>query len=290
MRRNYFDRISVHCWGGLGSQLFAWAFAEQLRLKYPKKRIEIVFHTSGVTKRLPELGFLRPKFKLIYRDDYSEKISIIANAKNWKFNLTTILKKVLDILRLVNTSDRSTTISQIMPWTLSIRGHYSNLHVPNEIIQQMKLEIDKQYGTTVKKNSSSSETLGVHYRLGDLIQLKTKSFISPSDLGPVIRSVLINAEILKVVVHSDTIDELKRYLQSYLPENTEYVNSEIWETLLVLSANKYFIGSNSKISIWVILFQQLQGLDYQSWLPKSMSTNINNKFYGTFDFDNIHSY
>jgi hypothetical protein len=290
MNRNFFDRISVHCWGGLGSQLFAWAFVEQLRLKYPKKRIQIVFHTSGVTKRIPEIGFLSPRFELIYTNDYSEKFSTSTSGLNWKFNLKSIFKKGLDSLRIINTSDRSASISQIMPWTISVRGHYSNVHIPKAIIQQMKLEMNKNHGKSIRINPEASNTLGIHYRLGDLLQLNNKSFISPQVIGPTITSVLTKENIYKTAVYSDSIDESKRYLQSYLPEDTEYVNSRIWETLLVLSANKYFIGSNSKISIWVILLQQSHELSFQSWIPKSMGKNINNKFYGTFNFENIHLY
>lgn len=290
MNRIYFCRISVHCWGGLGSQLFAWAFAEQLHIKYPKKTIQIVFHTSGVTKRLPELGFLNSKFELIYRNDYSDNFTTSTSARNRKFNLKLIFKKALDYLRIINSSDRFTSISQIMPWTISVRGHYSNIHIPKAIIEQMKSEINKNYGSLIKINPEASYTLGIHYRLGDLLRLENKSFMSPQAIGTTITSVLTSKKISKTVVYSDTIDESKSYLQGYVPKGTEFIDSRIWETLLALSANKYFIGSNSKISIWIILLQQSHALNFQSWIPKSMSKNINNQFYGTFDFKNIHLY
>lgn len=290
MMKNFFNKISLHCWGGLGSQLFAWALAEQLLIKYPKKRIQIVFHTSGVTERSPEINFLSPRFELIYKNDYAKKSSNIDNGHHKKSGLKEVLKQLLDYLRVINSSDRSTSISQIKPWTRSLRGHYSNGHVPPFIIERMKLKINEFQGITTKANDKSSNSLGIHYRLGDLLHLENKSFISPEVIGPVVKNVLKSRQIDRVILYSDAIKESETYLKDYLPEGTEFCNSSIWDTLLILSKNKYFIGSNSKISIWITLFQQSQVINSHSWLPQSMSKNFYNKFFGAFDFRHIHLY
>ena len=77
-------RLVIHCWGGLGSQLYAWAMAEMVQTKYPRRKIEIVFHSSGVTKRYSDLNFLRSVFNIKFRDDY------ISNSQSKKdyFNLS----------------------------------------------------------------------------------------------------------------------------------------------------------------------------------------------------------
>ena len=49
--------LRVHCWGGLGSQLFALAHAYELRKKFPKRKIMLFLHTSGVSERFSELDF-----------------------------------------------------------------------------------------------------------------------------------------------------------------------------------------------------------------------------------------
>ncbi len=290
MMKSFFNKISLHCWGGLGSQLFAWALAEQLLIKYPKKRIQIVFHTSGVTERSPEITFLSPSFELIYKNDYVKKSSNIDNGHNKKSSFKEGLKRLLDYLRIINSSDRSTSVSQIMPWTRSLRGHYSNGHVPLFIIERMQLKINEIYGNATQADNRSSNTLGIHYRLGDLLHLENKSFISPEVIGHVIKSLLKSKQIDRVIVYSDAIKESEAYLKDYLPEGTEYFDSSIWNTLLILSKNEYFIGSNSKISIWITLFQQSQVINSQSWLPQSMNKDFNDKLYGAFDFGQIHSY
>jgi hypothetical protein len=290
MLRDIFYKVSLHCWGGLGSQLFAWALAEQLRIKFPKKRIQIVFHTSGVTKRLPEITFLSTKFELVYKNDYVRKPLTTDFGHQKKLTIKNSLKTLLDFLRIINSSDRSTSISQIKPWTCSLRGHYSNNDVPLMIIEQMKLKINEVKASITNTNDRSSNTLGIHYRLGDLLHLENKSFISPEVIGSVVKNLLKSKKINRVVIYSDAINESKKYLQGYLPEDTEYFDSSVWDTLLILCKNKYFIGSNSKISIWITLFQHSQVKDSQSWLPQSMGRNINNQFYGVFDFEQIHLY
>jgi len=290
MKKNFSYKVSVHCWGGLGSQLFAWALAEQILIKYPKKRIQIILHTGGVTKRLPEVNFLSARFELVYKNDYVKRSANTDFLHSKKLNFKNGLKMLLDALRIINSSDKSTSISQIKPWTRSLRGHYSNNDVPQLIIERMKSRINEIEANTTKGIDKPSRTLGVHYRLGDLLHLENKSFITPEEIGPVVKHVLMTKQIDKVVVYSDAIHEAKKFLQSYLPADTEYFDSSIWNTLLVLSKHKYFIGSNSKISVWITLFQHSQVVNSESWLPQSMGKNINNKFYGLYDFEQVHLY
>ena len=48
MLRNH---ITIHCWGGYGSQLFAFALAIDIRSRFPKRKIQFRFHSGGVTQR-----------------------------------------------------------------------------------------------------------------------------------------------------------------------------------------------------------------------------------------------
>ena len=65
-----FFPISVHCWGGLGSQFFAWATVEKLKIKFPHREIRIILHTSGVTERFSEIDFLSKEITLKQINDY----------------------------------------------------------------------------------------------------------------------------------------------------------------------------------------------------------------------------
>ena len=67
-------RLRIHSWGGLGSQLFALSLIFDLVRKFPKKRIELIHHTAGVTRRLFEVDFmLNSKTELVVKDDFTTK-------------------------------------------------------------------------------------------------------------------------------------------------------------------------------------------------------------------------
>ena len=76
--------IKIHCWGGIGSQLFTLALALDLNKRYPKRPIKFIFHTGGVTRRSLEIDFLPEKFRYEVKDDFIE-IKVVKN--NNKFHI-----------------------------------------------------------------------------------------------------------------------------------------------------------------------------------------------------------
>ena len=71
--KNYFNLpISIHCWGGLGSQLFTWAMAEKIAKEYPRRKIKLVLHSSGVTKRDSSVDFLSQKYQIVNINDFQK--------------------------------------------------------------------------------------------------------------------------------------------------------------------------------------------------------------------------
>ena len=73
--------LEIHIWGGLGSQLYALSLG--LRNDFEKRRVVLVFHNSGVTKRNREAQKLFDFFfecKEIY--DFNTEISEFEIQKN----------------------------------------------------------------------------------------------------------------------------------------------------------------------------------------------------------------
>ena len=62
--------IKVHCWGGFGSQLFALALCNELKTKFPTRKLILILHSSGVSKRVPEIQELLVFVPYKIRDDY----------------------------------------------------------------------------------------------------------------------------------------------------------------------------------------------------------------------------
>ena len=73
--QRFLPPLRIHSWGGLGSQLFAIALAEELKVIFPKRSFKIVLHTGGVTRRLPEIVGLFPNFDYIYEDDFQSNVN-----------------------------------------------------------------------------------------------------------------------------------------------------------------------------------------------------------------------
>jgi hypothetical protein len=124
--------INVHVWGGFGSQLFALIIAERLQIKTRLRRIKIIFHSSGVTERkleIPEIWL--EQFKVEIRDDYRDR-SLSQGVRDSNSNISKIRKRIKNILitsGLTATSNSEKAFSELKPWVVSIRGHYTELQL-----------------------------------------------------------------------------------------------------------------------------------------------------------------
>ena len=91
-------QIYIHCWGGLGSQLFAWALYLDIERKFPKRRINLVLHSSGVTRRLPEYLFSNKKNNLISIDDFKSGQKIYNGKTPFFISSKILLKRISKLL------------------------------------------------------------------------------------------------------------------------------------------------------------------------------------------------
>jgi hypothetical protein len=252
-------KLRVHSWGGLGSQLFVLAFIYDLRKKFPKKKILLVHHTSGISRRIFELNsILESNISLKLIDDYKPNQGINQNENKsvLKHLLIKILKNILEKLYILINIDQNPDINKIKPWTMIIRGHYSK-----------RLISDKFLSNCVKKFANNglhfpTSTLIIHYRLGDIINLPGKSIIKPNYVIEKIRKIAEIDKFEQILVYSDTISEAKKLL-SPLENLSNSIQFSDESTLTVVQnaiIAKYFIGTNSKVSIWISKFRKFQNL------------------------------
>ena len=100
--------IKIHCWGGLGSQLYALALAIDLKHRFYSRKIEFVQHTSGVTKRNLEIDtsrFSSIVFKTI--DDFSNNSTSLIAKTSFRKILSTILKNCLVFLGFLSSANNN---------------------------------------------------------------------------------------------------------------------------------------------------------------------------------------
>jgi hypothetical protein len=268
------NKIQIHCWGGLGSQLNAWATAEAIKQKFQHKSIELVLHTGGVTKRSSEIDFLSPMYVIKIKDDFQDKPEFMSSVNTTKNLFSRVFKYLLDRFRLVLNDETDLILDRVKWWTLSVRGHYSQEVLSEQIINAMLIEIERHKKYEYDLQHKSEKILGIHYRLGDLLQLKNKTFINPEELARFTLKFLSAHEIDKTYVYSDSPNTAQISLGAYLNASTTYLDKEIWQTLIELYNHEYFIGTNSKISIWISLFRSTKNLNANVCLPVSMQSYL----------------
>jgi hypothetical protein len=283
-------RLTIHCWGGLGSQLYAWAMAEKVQIIFPRRKVELVFHSSGVTKRVSELEFLGSFFNVKFVDDYISTPESNNTPKTNKNFIKNTVKKFLYMAKITLYCNSNYEFNKIKPWTLSLRGHYSHVNLDAKVIQRMLSRICSENKIPLFKSIKQDKVLSIHYRLGDLQYLASKTFINPIDLGGCIERILLSKECKFVTVYSDDQIAAQQFLSDYLPAETAFTNSEIWNTLLNLVSTNYFIGTNSKISLWAAIFRKT--IDKQSWvyLPKQMKVALESNLLNLEDITNTYYY
>jgi hypothetical protein len=290
MKKLFFYKIRVHCWGGLGSQLFAWAMAEQLKIKFPSKDIQIILHNSGVTRRESAIGFLSNKFIITNVNDYALPKNLGKSSSSKNLKLRIFAKSVLDRLGFVIYSSKLKTIAKVKPWTLVLRGHYAHDTVPVSILHSIIDQISTHKELRFDKLKSAQGTLGIHYRLGDLLNLDDKTYVHPDTLGKFIVNNVKNYHQKDISVYSDDIAVAKDYLGRYLPQNVQFIDKEIWDTLTELTNQDLFIGTNSKISLWVALFRKSQDPNSYVALPRTMSKELDKILFKSCKLDTVDFY
>ena len=262
-------QIEVHCWGGLGSQLFALALINDLEFRFPGRDFILVLHSSGVTRRAPEIAKLpfTHNFKVV--DDFSQtghsgEISSLRKA------VRKILKKVADWFGIVASGDTDLEFRKIRPWVRQIRGHYSRRTVSSSFLLRLEFFLN----STLDASTSFSSDVAIHYRLGDLLTLAEKTPINADRVATEL--IRIRRDYPgRISLFSDspqTASELLANLgiacdiSDSFRESLEVIN-------LARKAN-YFIGTSSKISYWIICLRHLGENLVTSSMPISDESNL----------------
>lgn len=254
-------RIRIHSWGGFGSQLNALALALHIRNQFKSRDIEIVIHTSGVTKRNLEIDSITPpNITLEVVDDY--KLHVMN--KQVKKSLRSLLALLLEALRIVVKPNDNSTLKFVRFWTLSLRGHYAyitfNATVLNSLLHLLQIK------------SSEAENTGniCHYRLGDLLNLD-KDFISPTSLKKTMAAI----NEADWTVFSDSQGAAQEMLMNAAPTTLRclFLSSAPLEIIRDSVNALNFVGTNSKLSIWISIFRAHLGRK-STHMPESLRKGL----------------
>jgi hypothetical protein len=244
-------KLRVHSWGGLGSQLFALSLIFNLRRIFPKREVLLIHHTSGVTRRIFELEFLLDSGTELRTIDDFKSVQQSNYDKLPKKFLKSNLKRILEQTKFYIDYDRTKDLSKIKYWTIMLRGHYSHAQISQDFYRSC---IEKFRGD---EKSTTSSSLVIHYRLGDLVDLNVKSIIPSKRIIERARIALKAGNYEKVIIFSDSPKEAMKSLskiKNFIKE-VEFSNRPTVEVIKNSIGAKYFIGTNSKVSIWIVKFR-----------------------------------
>jgi hypothetical protein len=267
--------IRIHSWGGFGSQLFACIVARRLSVRFPRRSIHLIFHSAGVTSRNIEVPEeLLCKFKVTFRNDFTssriaDQYSTKAENQNsfWKLAIE-FLEKLGLLVRLNFESE----FTRIHSHTLAVRGHYSMIDLDSAELNWLETSLE----IPVLRNhfTDLGEDLTIHFRLGDLRTLTTKSHIPVNRMAAVANAIL---EVKEVKMFSDSPpQEVEHFLgNTFKVKSLAIFNIDSLQTIRYCTQSKYFIGTNSKISLWITILRSSAGIGLRSWLPEEMSHHLN---------------
>ena len=274
--RNLQFPLKVHCWGGLGSQLFGVLLYLELKDKFSRRKITLCLHEGGVTLRNSEIGGIFENITIEEIGDFSESShDTQVEQSHPSAGFRNRAKQLLVKLKVVLALDDSTDFKSVKPWTFSIRGHYSYRRIHKESYDLLKSSLSKDGSNRFHIHMDQRIQLGVHYRLGDLLELSTKSPMELSRLIRVIESEMQEKRFESLKVFSDSPAKAVSLIKEQIPQ-LSVDNEELptWETIGVLSRSETFVGTFSKISLWVVVLRYFSAELLPSFMPTESERNL----------------
>jgi hypothetical protein len=261
--------LRVHSWGGFGSQLFTAYIILKVQNRYPGRRIKVVVHTSGVTRRFSEFNFEQLGTKVIQVEDYRNlKFQSYSRVDSFRRNFSSFkslkqnVSQALNWLRVIQFANSDASFNSIMPWTLGLRGHYTRISLNTELIHCLYLILFDKSSFLTNRNHQ----LIVHYRLGDLLHLQEKSPIKPNRIEELL--LIGGYDNTRSMVLSDSSE---REFRNFVSGNTtlsslKLENLEPLHSLWLCINSEHFIGTGTKLSLWAAIFRDFIN-DNPSFLP-----------------------
>lgn len=265
----FLPAIRVHVWGGFGSQLFALIAVERLKNRYPKRAIKLIFHSSGVTMRKAEMPqkWLE-QVSSIHIDDFVEQAVQKSKLVDKSFfsNVQKLALISLKYIGVVNNLNFESEFKELSPWFLTSRGHYSHISLSiNDLLFIRDLLLDGSYSP-----DGLIEGLSIHLRLGDLLELDSKSRIESPRINSILEGMKRSSPLY---ILSDSPTEIVQEETKDIPKftYTTIMNLGPIQTINFCWSQNVFIGTNSKLSIWIALLRLLRNGDpVSTYLPREL--------------------
>lgn len=268
--------IRVHCWGGLGSQLFALSLILELRIKFPKRKIVLFGHTGGVSQRYMSVNNLISDLDIRIVNDFISSTNGECEGQNHSQKINHLFrkwtKKFLCFSGLVEEMNETRDMDSAKRWLLSTRGHYSYRVITQETLTRIWPNLGFQ---GLPSDSLPVPGIGIHYRLGDLLELSSKESISEARIIEIARLIISENKEVECFLFSDSIDLAANRLSDL--NNVILMRKSVtspMDTIQKLVSYSSFVGTNSKISMWVTILRCHLFSDPAVSLPLELKPNM----------------
>ncbi len=265
--------IRIHCWGGLGSQLFALSLISDLLEKFPERRMLLVQHSGGVTRRDSEIdSFLPNEVEIQHLNDF---IHLPTKDSEAPSRISLSLRKVLQLLLIKSgflaTANTDDEYRRILPWVRTIRGHYAYRTASQSFLNDLLISLSYK----LQQQGEGRYIISLHYRLGDLLSLFEKNPITGNRVVDEINRVSAKQTFPILKVFSDSPLEARKLLEEYgLGVEATYASPSTVGVIRECLDSDYFIGTSSKVSFWIITLRNYISAANSNSLPKGNEINI----------------
>jgi hypothetical protein len=246
----------------------------------------LVFHSNGVTKREPEIHYDFTDIDILYLDDYSQQETTSGYSKTKRALYS---KKLLKLFKLLSECNTTLDFEKTKFWVISVRGHYSYRQIRRETVYEVTKILEHLSGSRFIVDGLYS--IAIHYRLGDLLALKNKYFIDEESLHSLFKKQEFADSFEQIEVFSDTPELAKEKLinLNYF-EKVNAKSLDVIDSISQICRFKYFIGTNSKISILSILIRLYTDDKTVNFLPIQLKTNLFKILSDDIDTANLYFY
>jgi hypothetical protein len=221
---------------------------------HPKFKFRIIFHSGGVTRRPLEIPKRVIPCSFLVKDDFKDYEVAASNRTlriDMRVNLKKVLKKIGNLSRVLISDVESGTMLPLKSWTLEIRSSYTH--------QSISLETLRQICVLLRLNPNLANQISdqgiVHQRLGDLLNLRSKHFLPVERIEAILN--LDENSKKQFVILTESPAEASSLFRSEIRSRLSFCHLSTLETISKSLQVSTFIGSNSKISLWIALFRTM---------------------------------
>lgn len=263
--------------GGLGNQLFQWAYAHTLPLEMPfyPSRFHYGHHDKIMHLELEDIFESCPH--VLNRGAYSSSRELLSHSAEWMWSKRYLQGATESLFGYYQEDPRHDVlqVKEIPRKTRIISGYFqkneyvdaSNGAVTSEILPYTKRIADRLMDTAVIPKRYSV----LHVRTG---AYSSQSSSDSSFIGQLSEEYFLgNLDKLKasyLIVLTENADHIPGMLKKIQPDLVLDAGSlDAWETLAAMASCDSMIGANSSLSWWGAKLAAING--GETWLPSNWS-------------------